>query len=55
MVNHKGFVFYPDGASRGNPGNRGVGIALYDTDGDIHTTAKNFSAHIPIITQNKKH
>jgi ribonuclease HI len=42
MVNHKSFVLYTDGASRGNPGNGGAGIALYDEDGNIHATAKRF-------------
>ncbi|MBN2514784.1 MAG: ribonuclease HI family protein [Deltaproteobacteria bacterium] len=42
MVGHKRFVLYTDGASRGNPGNGGVGVALYDADGNIHATAKKF-------------
>jgi ribonuclease HI len=41
-VNHKRFILYTDGASRRNPLNGEIGVALYDGDGNIHATAKKF-------------
>lgn len=42
MVKNKRFDLYTDGASRGNPGNGGIGVVLYDEDGNVFATAKEF-------------
>lgn len=42
MGNHKRFDLYTDGASRGNPGNGGIGAVLYDEDGNVYASAKEF-------------
>jgi ribonuclease HI len=39
---HKRFILYTDGARRRNPHNGEVGVALYDADGNIHETVKQF-------------
>ncbi|MBN2282632.1 MAG: ribonuclease HI family protein [Deltaproteobacteria bacterium] len=36
------FNLYSDGASRGNPGDAGVGVIIYDGAGDMVVTAKRY-------------
>ncbi|MCD6152929.1 MAG: ribonuclease HI family protein [Syntrophobacterales bacterium] len=50
MAKNKRFDLYTDGASRGNPGNGGIGVVLYDEDGNVFATAKEF---IGVCTNNE--
>jgi ribonuclease HI len=42
MTEREAFSLYSDGASRGNPGNGGIGAVLYDGSGNVVATAKQF-------------
>ena len=41
-MNHSVYTLYTDGASRGNPGQAGIGAVLYDGEGHVAATRKAY-------------